>query len=49
MRCIYLPSSSNLDTCNELIREDVLRFQEKRKVVLGDFNARVGKSVEVSR
>ena len=34
MGCIYMPNSSNLDTCYELIREDVLRFQEKGKVVL---------------
>ena len=49
--CIYMPTvsdASSLDTCYELIREDVLSFKEKGKVVLlGDFNARVGKSVEV--
>ena len=33
-----------LDTCYERLKEDVLSFREKGKVVLlGDFNAKVGK------
>ena len=41
-------SVSVLNSCYELFKEDVLNFKEKGRVVLmGDFNARVGKSVEV--
>ena len=36
-----------LDTCYERLKEDVLSFREKGKVVLlGDFNARVGKAAD---
>ena len=46
--CVYMPidstSVAELDTCYERLEEDVLSFREKQKVVLlGDFNARVGK------
>ena len=46
--CVYMPTDSTsvavLDTCYERLKEDVLSFREKGKVVLlGDFNARVGK------
>ena len=50
--CIYLPTESTsisvLDSTYDLLKEDVLNFKEKGKVVLlGDFNARVGKSVDI--
>ena len=50
--CVYMPTESSnasvLDGCYELLKEDVLNFKEKGKVVLlGDFNARVGKSVDM--
>ena len=36
-----------LETCYERLKEDVLSFREKGKVVvLGDFNARVGNAVD---
>ena len=36
---------SVMDSCYERLKEDVLSFREKGKVVLlGDFNARVGRS-----
>ena len=46
--CVYMPTDSTsvavLDTCYERLKEDILGFREKGKVVLlGDFNARVGK------
>ena len=38
-------SVSVMDSCYERLKEDVLSFREKGKVVLlGDFNARVGRS-----
>ena len=50
--CVYMPidstSAIGIDGCYERLKEDVLNFKEKGRVVLlGDFNARVGKSVEV--
>ena len=49
--CVYMPTESSvsvLDNCYELLKEDVLSFKEKvRVVLLGDFNARVGKSVGI--
>ena len=50
--CIYMPTESNsvnvLDSSYDLLKEDVLKFREKGRVVLlGDFNARVGKAVEI--
>ena len=50
--CVYMPTESSsvsvLDSCYELLKEDVLSFKEKGRVVLlGDFNARVGKSIEM--
>ena len=50
--CVYLPTtcenSSTLEASYDKLREDVLRFREKGQVVLlGDFNARVGQSVDV--
>ena len=42
-----ITSVVGLDTCYERLKEDVLSFREKGKVVLlGDFNARVGKAVD---
>ena len=45
--CMYMPTDSAsisvVDSCYERLKEDVLSFREKGKVVLlGDFNARVG-------
>ena len=50
--CVYMPtdctSSASIEGCYEKLKEDVLSFKEKGRVVLlGDFNARVGKSVEM--
>ena len=50
--CVYTPADSTivsvLDGCYERLKEDVLSFREKGKVVLlGDFNARVGRSVHI--
>ena len=50
--CVYMPTDSTsisvVDCCYERLKEDVLSFREKRKVVLlGDFNARVGRSVQI--
>ena len=37
---------ASIEECYERLKEDVLSFKEKRRVVLfKDFNARVGKSV----
>ena len=37
-----------MDSVYEQLKEDVLSFKQKGRVVLlGDFNARVGKSVDV--
>ena len=52
IRCVYMPtdctSSASIEGCYEKLKEDVLSFKEKGRVVLlGDFNARVGKSVEM--
>ena len=41
-------SVSVMDSCYEKLKEDVLSFREKGKVVLlGDFNARVGRSTQI--
>ena len=50
--CVYMLTESSsvsvLDSGYELLKEDVLSFKEKGKVVLlGDFNARIGKSIEL--
>ena len=50
--CVYMPTDSAsisvVDSCYERLKEDVLSFREKGKVVLlGDFNARDGRSVEI--
>ena len=50
--CVYMPTdctnSASIEGCYEKLKEDVLSFKEKGRVVLlGDFNARVGKSVEL--
>ena len=50
--CVYIPTDSNsvsvMDSVYEQLKEDVLSFKQKGRVVLlGDFNARVGKSVDV--
>ena len=47
IRCVYIPTDSTsvsvMDSCYERLKEDVLSFREKRKVVLmGDDNTRVG-------
>ena len=51
--CVYMPTDSAsisvVDSCYERLKEDVLSFREKEKVVLlGDFNARVGRSVQIN-
>ena len=48
----YMPTdctnSASIEGCYGKLKEDVLNFKEKGRVVLlGDFNARVGKSVEM--
>ena len=50
--CVYIPTDSTsvsvMDSCYERLKEDVLSFWEKGKVVLlGDFNARVGRSAQI--
>ena len=50
--CVYMPTDGSgiatVDDSYNLLKEDVLTFKQKGKVVLlGDFNARVGKSSEV--
>ena len=50
--CVYTPTDSTsvaaVDAGYVRLKEDVLTFRQKGKVVLlGDFNARVGRSVEV--
>ena len=52
MLCLYLPTDSSsvavVDSCYDRLKEDVLGFREKGSVVLlGDFNARVGRSAGV--
>ena len=50
--CVYMltdgTSVSVMDSCYERLKEDVLSFREKEKVVLlGAFNARVGRSAQI--
>ena len=50
--CVYMPTDSTsvsvMDSCYESLKEDVLSCREKGKVVLlGDFNARVGRSAQI--
>ena len=50
--CIYMPTTtasvSTMDACYENLKEDVLIFKGKGKVMLlGDFNARVGTASEI--
>ena len=47
--CVYMPTDSNsVSSVYEHHKEDVLSLKQKGRVVLlGDFNARVGKSVDV--
>ena len=50
--CVYMPSDSTsvaaVDAGYVRLKEDLHSFRQKRKVVLlGDFNARVGRSVEL--
>ena len=50
--CAYMPTTtasvSTMDACYENLKEDVLIFKEKGKVMLlGDFNARVGTASEI--
>ena len=47
--CVYMPTdSAAVDAGYVRLKEDVLSFRQKGKVVLlGDFNARVGRSVEL--
>ena len=41
-------SVSVMNSCYERLKEDVLSFREKGKVVLlGDFNTRVGRSAQI--
>ena len=50
--CVYIPTDSTsiaiVDSCYDRFKEDVLGFREKGTVeLLGDFNARVSRSVDV--
>ena len=50
--CVYMPTDNNsvsvMDSVYEQLKEDVLSFKQKGRVVLlADFNARVDKSVDV--
>ena len=47
--CVYIPTdSTSVAAVYVRLNEDVLSFRQKEKVVLlGDFNARVGRSVEL--
>ena len=50
--CVYMPTDSTsvsvMESCFERLKEDVLSFREKGKVVLlGDFNASVGRSAQI--
>ena len=50
--CVYMPTDSTsvpvIDSSYGKLKEDVLSFKQKGRVVLlGDFNARVGRSVDV--
>ena len=49
MLCVIDSSSvAIMDSCYDRLKEDVLGFREKGSVVLlGDFNARVGRSADV--
>ena len=43
--CVYMPTDSTIDSSYEKLKEDMLSFKQKGRVVLlGDFNA---KSVDV--
>ena len=45
-----MPTDSTVavvDSCYERLKEDVLCFEEKGTVVLLDFNARFGRSVDI--
>ena len=49
---VYMPTdctnSASIEGCYKKLKDDVLSFKEKGRVVLlGHFNARVGKSVEM--
>ena len=51
--CVYMPTDSTsvsvIDNSYEKLKEDVLSFKQKGRVVLlGDFNARVGRAVDVN-
>ena len=50
--CVYMPTEGSaaavIEDSYERLKEDVLEYQQKGRVVLlGDFNARVGKSTDV--
>ena len=50
--CVYMPTEGGaaavIEDGYERLKEDVLEYQQKGSVVLlGDFNARVGKSTDV--
>ena len=50
--CVYMPTDSTsvavVESCYGRLKKDVLSFREKGQVVLlGDFNALIGRSVEV--
>ena len=52
IRCVYMPTDSTsvsvMNSCYEGLNEDVFSFRKKRKVVLlGDCNARVGRSAQI--
>ena len=50
--CVYMPTEASaaavIEDSYERLKEDVLEYQQKGRVVLlGDLNARVGKSTDV--
>ena len=50
--CVYMPTDSSsvsvIEGCYERLKEDVLGFKRNGRVVLlGDYNARVGKPVDM--
>ena len=42
--CVYMPTEGSAAAVIEDSYEDVLEYQQKERVVQGDFNARVGRS-----
>ena len=49
--CVYMPTDSTsisvMDSCHEWLKEDVFSFKKEKVVLLGDFNATVGRSAQL--